>query len=70
MLDAILGILGFFEGIFNYLINVVDSLVLAFSVISEAFVLPMYLTGFVPGIIGAGMTITVALGILKFALGR
>lgn len=59
----------FLEMLWTYLVNFIESLILFLSLINVALPLPVYLTGFVPSIIGASISAVVAIGVAKLLLG-
>ena len=70
MIDFFSKVLGFFETILEYLFNVVGNLSEGFEILSKALIFPIYLSGFLPTILGSAMLICIAVGVVKFILGR
>lgn len=59
----------FFTSIWQMIINLISSMTNAVLIISSACSLPVQLLAFVPGIVGASITIVFAVGIVKLILG-
>lgn len=70
MFDFFEKTLGIIESFFEYFINLCESFFLAFDVLSEAIRVPIFLAGFLPSIIASSLFIVVALGVVKFIVGR
>lgn len=70
MFDFIGTILGYFQTLANFLINLVESLVLAIVALINSVQLPITLIGHMPAIIGASISIVIALMVVKFLIGR
>lgn len=70
MLDSLSQILGFFESIFEFFINFIQSLFVLLEVIAKAFVVPLEVSGMVPSVIGSSMLIVCFIAFIKFILGR
>lgn len=70
MFDFFSKILGFIETVFEFFINLVESLFMALEVLTKSIVFPLELSGLMPSIIGSAMAIVVALAVAKFIVGR
>lgn len=69
-MDFFNSITSFFEVLFNFLSNLVSSLVLLVQVVMNAATLPVHFLGVVMPFLGASMVAVVGLGILFKVLGR
>lgn len=63
-------VLGAIETALNFLYNIINALLTAVDVITNAAVLPTKLAVFLPGIIGSAILVAVSLGVVKFLVGR
>ena len=70
MLSFLETIVNFFQMLWDFVYNLVNSLVTLLDVIAQSMVLPPYLIGMVPAVIGASITSVVAIGVAKLILGR
>ena len=70
MFDFFEKILGFIETVFEFFINLVESLFMAIEVLAKAVVFPIELSGLMPSILGSAMLIVVSLAVVKFIVGR
>ena len=70
MFDFFSKILGFIETVFEFFINLVESLFMALEVLTKAIVFPLELSGLMPSILGSAMLIVVSLAVAKFIVGR
>ena len=70
MLSFLETIVNFFEMLWDFVVNLVESLVTLLEVIAEAILLPPVLTGYVPAIIGASISAVVGIAVAKLFLGR
>lgn len=70
MLEFFDQIIGFIESVFQFLINIVESLILLIAVIPGAIALPLTLAGYLPGIIATAVMSIVAIGVAKLIVGR
>lgn len=70
MFDFFEKVLGFIETVFEFFINLVESLFMALEVLAKSIVFPLELAGLMPSIIGSAMTIVVSLAVVKFIVGR
>lgn len=64
-------IVGFFETVFQFFVNVIESLLLAINMLIKA--LPIILNVgivYMPAIIGSSLMIVCAVSIVKFIIGR
>lgn len=64
------GVLKAFEVIVTFIYNVVDATITAATMIGQAMTVPFELVGFLPGVVGSCVLVTVAIGVAKFLLGR
>lgn len=70
MFDFFNQALGFFETIFNFFLNVLDTGVRLIELVLKAFVVPSELIGILPSFIGVSLSIVLAVSIVKFIFGR
>ncbi len=63
-------ILAFFTTIATLITNFLSGLVTAFRILTDVVTIPVIFTAFVPGIISSAIFIFVALGVIKFIIGR
>lgn len=70
MFDFFEKVLGFIQTVFDFFINLIKSLLMAFNVLAEAIRVPIYLSGFLPAILGAALLVVVSLAVIKFIVGR
>lgn len=70
MFDFMSTLLGWLQTLANFIINLVESLILAVFAITQSVSLPLALIGHVPMIIGASISIVVAVCVAKFIIGR
>lgn len=70
MFDFFEKVLGFIETVFEFFINLVESLFMALEVLSKSIVFPLELAGLMPSVIGSAMVIVVSLAVVKFIVGR
>lgn len=70
MFDFFDKILGFIESAWQFVINIINSLVIALETLTQSVTLPLKLVAYVPGILGSAITIVVSLAIVKFIVGR
>lgn len=70
MLSFLETIVNFFEMLWDFVVNLVESLVTLLGVIAEAILLPPVLIGYVPAIIGASISAVVGIAVAKLILGR
>lgn len=61
---------GFFETIWQFLQNLINSLLTGIGILTATTGFPIAILRFVPAIIGASISIVVVIGVLKFLLGR
>ena len=70
MFDFFEKILGFVESAFAFFINFCESLFTALEVLLSSLTLPIFLSGFLPGILGSCVVILTSLAVVKFIVGR
>lgn len=70
MFDFFSKILGFIETVFEFFINLVESLFKALEILAKSIVFPFELVGFLPAFLGSAMVIVIAVGVIKFLVGR
>ena len=70
MFDFINQVLGVIETVFEFFINLVESLFMALEVLSKSIVFPLELSGYMPSVLGSAMAIVVSLAVVKFIVGR
>ncbi len=63
-------ILGYLETIWNLVVGLVSSLLMAIKFVITGTDAIVYLSGFLPAVIGGCVIIFLAVAILKFVLGR
>lgn len=63
-------LLGYIEIAFEFLLSLIESLLMAVTFITSSSVFNVAIVGLVPPIIGTCVTIVIAIGIAKFILGR
>lgn len=55
--------------IWNLVVNSISSLINAIVVVTQATTVPLQLISYVPAVIGASITLVVAIGVIKLVLG-
>lgn len=70
MFDFFDKIIGFLETLWDFFINLVNSLIIALSATVTAATLPVTLMPFLPAIIGSSVMIVIAFAVVKFIIGR
>ena len=70
MFDFFEKVLGFFDTIFNFFINLIESYLMAINVVAESIRLPIFLSGFLPAFLGAALLIVISLSVIKLIVGR
>lgn len=70
MFDFMSTLLGWLQTIANFIISLVESLILAILAITHSVSLPVALIGHMPMILGASISIVVAICVAKFIIGR
>lgn len=70
MFDFFGTILGWLQTLANFIVSLVESLILAIVALSASSSLPLTLVSFMPAILGASITIVVAVMVVKFLIGR
>lgn len=70
MFDFFSKILGFIETVFEFFINLVESLFKVFEVLMQAIEVPVQLLVFLPSFLGSALIIAVSIGVIKFIIGR
>lgn len=70
MFDFFDKFIGFLEIIWDFFINLVNSLIIALSATVTAATLPVTLMPFLPAIIGSSVMIVIAFAVVKFIIGR
>ena len=63
-------VLGFFETLFSFFLNFIESLLMALAVIAESIIYTPVLVGLVPAVVGSAVTIGIAIYVVKFIIGR
>ncbi len=59
----------FVTTIWNLVVNTISSLINAIVIVTQASTVPLQLLAYVPSVIGASITLVVAIGIVKLLLG-
>ena len=70
MFDFFSKILGFVEVLFDYFVNLIESLIMAVYFAGTAVSFTTYLVPFMPAIIGSAIVVFVAIYLVKFLIGR
>ena len=70
MLSFFQDILGYIRIVFDLLMNTVESLFLAFGFLSRSIQFTTMVSAYMPPIISGCVTIVVAIGVIKFIIGR
>ena len=70
MFDFFNKVIGFIETVFEFFINLVESLFMALQVLVEAIRVPIFLSGFLPAVLGSALIVVVSLAVVKFIVGR
>lgn len=70
MFDFFDKIVGFLETLWDFFINLVNSLIVALTATVTAATLPVTLMPFLPAIIGSAVMIVIAFAVVKFIIGR
>ena len=70
MFDFFEKILGFVESFFEFFLNFVESLGTALETLAASVTLPLYISGYLPSILGSAVVIVTSLGVIKFLIGR
>ena len=63
-------VIGFFEMAVNFVVNLVNSLMMAISAVFTAATLPATLVPFLPSIILTGVLVVVSMAVVKFIIAR
>lgn len=61
---------GFLEQLWDFFVNLVNSLIMALSAVLTAATLPVTLMPFLPAIIGTSLMVVVSFAVVKFIIGR
>ena len=70
MFDFFDKVIGYIEIAFEFLFNVVESLITFITLIPNAMSLPLHLVGYLPTIIGTAVVSVMAIGVIKLLAGR
>lgn len=70
MFDFFDKIIGFFETIWNVVLNIVDGLITALEVLANMIAFPVVLYPILPAFLVSAVSITIAIGAVKFIIGR
>lgn len=70
MIEALQSILDFFDIVWNFVQNLINSIIILFQIIAQAIALPPLLVGIVPPIIGVGILSMFGIAIAKLIVGR
>lgn len=62
-------LMDFIFTIWNLVVNTISSLINAIVVVTQATTVPLRLISYVPAVIGASITLVVAIGVIKLVLG-
>lgn len=70
MFDFFDKIIGFFDTIWNVVLNIVDGLITALEVLANMIAFPVVLYPILPAFLVSAVSITIAIGAVKFIIGR
>lgn len=70
MFDFFSKILGFVEVVFDYFVNLIESLLIAVYFTGTAVSFTTYLVPFMPAIIGSAIVVFLAIYLIRFLIGR
>ena len=70
MFDFFSKILGFVEVVFDYFVNLIESLLMAVYFTGTAVSVTTYLVPFMPAIIGSAIVVFLAIYLIRFLIGR
>lgn len=70
MFDWLNSISGFFETIWQFVQNLIGSLITGIGILASSTSLPLAMIRFMPAIIGASISIVMVVGVVKFVVGR
>lgn len=68
-MDFFSSIWNFFQALWDFLVNMVSSIITALFVVQDSMQLPALLPGIVPGIIGSCVAAVSAVAIIKLIIG-
>lgn len=63
-------VLNFFDIVWQFIQNLINSIVVLFQILIQAIAVPPLLIGFVPGIVGVGILSMVGIAVAKLIVGR
>ena len=70
MFDFFNQIIGYIQTAFDFLLNLIESLIMAVVFVSNSSAVVLSMSAFMPAIIGTCVVITVAIAVVKFLIGR
>lgn len=70
MFDFFDKIIGFFETIWNVVLNLINTLITAISTLNVIIQLPAFLVPFLPSVILTGVLTVIGFATVKFLIGR
>lgn len=70
MIDILQNIWGYIQMAFDALVNLISSLGTALALVTTSVTLPIQIAGYMPYILGASVTITTTVFVVKFIVGR
>lgn len=70
MFDFFNQIIGYIETAFNFLLNLIESTIMAAFFVSTSSGVVLSMSYYMPAIIGTCVVITVAIAVIKFLIGR
>lgn len=70
MFDFFDKVIGFFETIWDVVLNLVDGLITALEVLANMIAFPVVLYPILPAFLVSAVSITIAIGAVKFIIGR
>lgn len=63
-------VIDYVQRLFEFLVNIIKALITAIAVLTSAVQLPLGLVGYLPSILGSCIVVVVAVGTVKFVIGR
>lgn len=70
MIEILQSLWGYAQAGFEALENMIESLLTAIGILATVTVFPQAIMGYVPGIIGSSILLTVTIYVAKFIVGR
>lgn len=63
-------LIDYIQRLFEFLVNIIKALITAVGVLTSAVQFPLGLVGYLPAILGSCIVVVVAVGAVKFIIGR